>query len=58
MFATAKLAVRAYAKDPSDNNAAKVNVAWKAVSDMETRSFWKQWQEARHSSPTAAKPTD
>ncbi len=58
MFAAAKLAVRAYAKDPSDNNAAKVNVAWKAVSDLETRSFWKQWQEARHSSPTAAKPTD
>ncbi len=58
MFAAAKLTVRAYAKDPSDNNAARVHAAWKAVSDMKTRSFWRQWQEARHSSPTATKPTD
>ena len=47
MFAAAKLTVRAYAKDPSDNNAARVQVAWRAVSDMKTRSFWRQWQEAR-----------
>ena len=47
MFAAAKLTVRAYAKDPSDNNAAQVQVAWKAVSDMKTRSFRRQWQEGR-----------
>ncbi len=58
MFAAAKLTVRAYARDPSDNNAARVQVAWKAVSDIKTRSFLRQWQEARHSSPTATKPTD
>ena len=58
MFAAAKLTVRAYAKDPSDNNAARVQVAWKAVSDMKTRSFWRQWQEARHTGSTAAKSTD
>ncbi len=45
MFAAAKLAVRAYAKDPSDNNAAQVQAAWKAVSDMETRSSWRKRQE-------------
>ena len=44
-FAAAKLAVRGYAKDPSDNNAARVQAAWKAVSDMETRSSWRQRQE-------------
>jgi len=58
MFAAAKLTVRAYAKDPSDNNAAKVYAAWKAVSEMETRSFWRQWQEASPVRPTSAKPTD
>ena len=58
MFAAAKLAVRAYARDPSDNNAAQVHAAWKAVSDMEARSFWGQRQEARFTSSTSAKPTD
>ncbi len=58
MFAAAKLTVRAYAKDPSDNNAARVQVAWKAVSDMKTRSFWGQRQEARPLRSTSAKPTD
>ena len=58
MFATAKLAVRAYAKDPSDNNAERVHVAWKAVSVMETRSFWRQWQEARFTGSTSPKPAD
>ncbi len=47
MFAAAKLTVRAYAKDPSDKNAARVHAAWKGVSDMKTRSFWGQWQEGR-----------
>ncbi len=58
MFAAAKLAVRAYARDPSDNNAAQVHAAWKAVSDMEARSFWGQRQEARMTRSTSAKPTD
>ncbi len=58
MFAAAKLTVRAYARAPSDNNAAQVQVAWKAVSDMKTRSFRRQWQEARPARSTSAKPTD
>ncbi len=58
MFAAAKLTVRAYARDPSDNNAARVQVAWKAVSDMKARSFLRQWQEASPVRSTSAKPTD
>ncbi len=58
MFAAAKLTVRAYAKDPSDNNAARVHVAWKAVDDLKARSFLRQWQEARPLRSTSAKPTD
>ncbi len=54
MFAAAKLTVRAYAKDPSDNNAAQVQAAWKAVSDMKTRSFLRQWKEASPVRPSAA----
>ncbi len=56
MFAAAKLTVRAYAKDPSDNNAARVQVAWKAVNDMKIRSFVRQWQEARPPEPADGKP--
>ena len=58
MFTAAKLAVRAYARDPSDNNAAEVHATWKAVSDMETRSFWRQWPEARVTGSTSTKSTD
>ncbi len=58
MFAAAKLAVRTYARDPSDNNAAKVHAAWKAVADMKTRSFLRQWKEASPVRSTSAKPTD
>ncbi len=58
MFAAAKLAVRAYARDTSDNNAAQFQAAWRAVSDMETRSFWRHWQEARFTGSTSAKSAD
>ncbi len=57
MFAAAKLTVRAYAKDPSDNNAARVHIAWKAVADMKARSFLRQWKEARPPEPADGKPT-
>ncbi len=58
MFAAAKLTVRAYAKDPSDNNATRVHVAWKAVNDLKARSFLRQWKEASPLRSTSAKPTD
>jgi DNA replication protein DnaD len=38
----AKLAVNAYAKDPSDKNAARVQSAWRAVKDMQAAPFWQQ----------------
>ncbi len=41
----AKLAVNAYAKDPSDENAARVQSAWESVKDMETAPFWQQQLE-------------
>ena len=36
----AKSAVNAYARDPSDGNAARVQSAWGAVKDMQTAPFW------------------
>ncbi len=41
----AKLAVNAYAKDPSDKNAESVQSAWGAVKDMQTASFWQRQPE-------------
>ncbi len=38
----AKSAVNAYAKDPSDKNAVRVQAAWGAVKGMETAPFWQQ----------------
>ena len=41
----AKSAVNAYAKDPSDKNAERVQGAWGAVRDMQTAPFWQQQLE-------------
>ncbi len=41
-FNAAKSAVNAYAKDPSDRNAARVQAAWGAVKDLQTAPFWQQ----------------
>ncbi len=38
----AKSAVNAYAKDPSDGNAARVQAAWVAVKDLQTAAIWQQ----------------
>ena len=42
VFNAAKSAVNAYAKDPSDKNAERVQAAWGAVKDMQTAPFWQQ----------------
>ncbi len=42
VFDAAKLAVSAFAKDPSDGNAARVQAAWGAVKDMQIAPFWQQ----------------
>ncbi len=38
----AKLAVRAYARQPSDHNAAKVNRAWRRVRQLAASSMDQQ----------------
>ncbi len=38
----AKLAVNAYAKNPSDKNAARVQSAWESVKGLQTAPFWQQ----------------
>ena len=43
----ARAAVRAYSKDPSDSNAAHVEVAWREIRRMDSVSFWREWQAAR-----------
>jgi hypothetical protein len=42
----ARAAVRAYSKDPSDSNAATVEVAWREIRRMDGISFWREWQAA------------
>lgn len=43
----ARAAVRAYSKDPSDSNAAHVEVAWRKIRRMDGVSFWRDWQAAK-----------
>jgi hypothetical protein len=44
-FNAAKSAVKAYAKDPSDENVEKVQAAWGAVRDMQAAAIWQQHSE-------------
>jgi hypothetical protein len=41
----AKLAVRAYAKDPTDRNAALVRFAWQSVKTLPELPIWRQRSE-------------
>lgn len=46
-LAEAKAAIRAYSRDPSDSNAAKVEAAWQAVRTLDAVSAWRQrWPNA------------
>ena len=38
----AKIAVRAYAKDPSDTNAERVESAWQTVKHLQAAAVWRQ----------------
>jgi hypothetical protein len=42
----ARAAVRAYSKDPSDSNAAHVELAWQRIRRMDGVSFWREWHVA------------
>lgn len=39
----AKSAVSAYAKDPSDQNAARVQFTWKVVKDLQAQKQGEMW---------------
>ncbi len=43
----ARAAVRAYSRDPSEINAATVEVAWREIRRMDGVSFWRDWQAAK-----------
>lgn len=45
-WSEARAAVRAYSKDPSDSNAATVEVTWREIRRMDGVSFWREWQAA------------
>ena len=45
VFDAAKSAVGAYAKNPSDGNAERVQSAWGRVRDMQTAAIWQQHSE-------------
>ena len=45
-WSEARAAVRAYSKDPSDSNAAYVEVAWREIHRLDGVSFWREWQAA------------
>ena len=49
----ARAAVRAYSKDPSDSNAAHVELAWREIRRMDGVSFWREWHTARLTSSKA-----
>ena len=42
LWAAAKLAVRAYARDPSEQNAANVGLAWRRIRQTESLTVWRQ----------------
>ena len=41
LWSVAKLAVRAYARDPSERNAAEVQQAWQRIRQFESLAIWK-----------------
>jgi len=43
----ARAAVRAYSRDPSDSNAAHVEVAWREIRRMDGVSFRREWSAAK-----------
>ena len=46
VLAAAKAATRAYARDPSDANAAKVEAAWQTVRRLETVTVRRRLRQA------------
>jgi hypothetical protein len=55
-MAAAKLAVRAYARDPSSSNAAEVEVAWERVRRLQSVADWRRPSTNRAPSPSPSAP--
>ena len=49
LWFAAKLAVRAYARDPSERNAAEVQQAWQRIRQSESLAIWKGMKPQRQS---------
>ncbi len=43
----AKVAVRAYAKDPTAGNAADVEAAWRAIRKIDALSSWRRMERVK-----------
>jgi hypothetical protein len=52
----AKLAVRAYARDPSSSNAAEVELAWQRVRRLQSVAEWRRPSTGRAPSPSPSAP--
>jgi hypothetical protein len=55
-MAAAKLAVRAYARDPSSRNAAEVELAWQLVRRLQSVADWRRPRTGRAPSPSPSAP--
>ena len=47
LWSAAKLAVRAYARDPSARNAAEVQQAWQRIRQSESLAVWRGMKPRR-----------
>jgi hypothetical protein len=55
-MAAVKLAVRAYARDPSSSNAAEVELAWQRVRRLESVADWRRPSIDHTLSPSPSPP--
>jgi hypothetical protein len=55
-MAAAKLAVRAYARDPSLSNAAEVELAWHRVRRLQSVAEWRRPSTGRVRSASPSAP--
>jgi hypothetical protein len=55
-MAAAKLAVRAYARDPTSSNAAEVELAWHWVRRLQSVAEWRRPSIGRAPNPSPSAP--
>ena len=55
-MAAVKLAVHAYARDPSSSNAAEVELAWQRVRRLQSVADWRRPSSGRTPSPSLSAP--